>query len=472
MTRDFLLALALLAVLCGCEPQERAQWSPDGSRAAILSDSRLYLADASGTLSEPFPNQDEEPGRWIVDAFGWLPDGSGLIVHRVRIAPDWESVRNHLPTADSAQVERLASRVPDLLRAAVVLHGDADRADLLLSKFEQDGALVFVNALRLALANDAEAVHAALAEAPRALASLDPGAGEEVVGFVLHETALVRPESDKAGTVLARSLRGADSLRVSPRHPFAACAVKTGQPGQSNRCDLEILPLDGSPAVLVARGVTRAYDWTPDGESLVVMTPLSPEGGGTLMKIERRRVLDKAGQPVAESKPDELAYALVPFAPRLVVLPDGSILFASQPGSLPALAGQPGEGPRLYRLPAEGGEPVAIPTDEGALPMDLGYFVPSPDGRRTAVVESATDAVAVIDLESGRSKLVSPPHPGWKTRLLPSWRGAEEFTYAAPDPAGRRVRWMRWKDGKSTDLGASWPEGIAAAWLEFKETTP
>ncbi len=464
-----ILAPVLLAVLCGCEPEERVQWSPDGSRAAFLFDSRLHFADASGRLAEPLPDRETEAGRWLVDRFDWLPDGSGLVVHRVRLAPDWESVAARLSPAEASRVEGLAARVPDLLRAAVAIHGDADRADLLLGKLLPGEGLLSSNVLQLALRDDADSVRAALAEAPRALASLDSGAKERVVGYVVHETALVRPGEGGGGQVIASDLKGGDSLRVSPRHPFVARVVNTGA---ADRFDLEILPLDGAPAIPVARGVTRAFGWTPDGGALVLMAPLSPDGGGNLMKIERRRVLDQAGRPVGEDEPEELAYALVPFAPRLAVLPDGAVLFAGQPGSLPAAAGQPGERPRLYRIPPEGGPPVAVPTAEGALPMDLGYFAASPDGRRLVVVESATDAVAVLDLESGQSELVSPPHPGWRTRLLPSWRDAEAFTYAALDPLSGRVGWRLWRDGESTDLSADWPADIAAAWLEFRDTPP
>lgn len=104
--------------------------------------------------------------------------------------------------------------------------------------------------------------------------------------------------------------------------------------------------------------------------------------------------------------------------------------------------------------------------------MDLGYFAPSPDGRRLAVVESGTDAVAVIDLESGKSKLVSPPHPGWKSRLMPSWRNADEFSFATGDEATGRVRWMSWKNGETRDLSENWPEQITKGWMESKNTTP
>ena len=181
----------------------------------------------------------------------------------------------------------------------------------------------------------------------------------------------------------------------------------------------------------------------------------------------------KVGEALPGAEGDgELAYAIVAFAPRLAVLPDGSILFASHPAPLPAAAEDLGENPRLYRLPADGGAPVAVPTEEGALPMDLGYFVPSPDGSRVAVVESGTDAVAVIDLESGKSELVAGPHPGWKSRVLPSWRNAEEFTYATGDEETGRVRWMLWKDGESRDLAKGWPEKITQGWMESRKTKP
>ena len=143
---------------------------------------------------------------------------------------------------------------------------------------------------------------------------------------------------------------------------------------------------------------------------------------------------------------EDLAYALIPFTPRLAVLPDGDVLFASQPSNLPVRGGEPAVSARLYRISAKGGDPAPVPTAEGALPMDLGHFVPSPDGRKVAVVESGTDAVAVVD--------------------------ANELTFPALDPATGSVRWVLLHDEKIEVLSADWPGEATAGWLEFKETPP
>lgn len=454
-------------LLAACEPKERAEWSPDGSRAALLAEQRLHFTDLQGGLSEALPDRDDGPGRFVVDAFDWLPDSSGLVVHRIRIASKWEDLAPLLPSADKFRVETLAARAPDLLRAAVAIHGDLDRADQLLGKLAPGEGLTLANALRLALAQDTSAVRAALSDAPTALASLEAG-GTAEPGFLLHEIAVLRPDSATSAEIVSRGMRGVQSLRVSPRHPVVAGALETDV---ANRYDLVVLPLDAGTPLVVASGTTRAFDWTPDGRSLVYLSSVS-EGSGGLVGIERRQVLDNQGRlgktlPGGESD-GELAYAIVAFAPRLAVLPGGEILFASHPVSLPAGTGDLEQNPRLYRLPAEGGAPIAVPTEPGALPMDLGYFAPSPDGRRLAVVESGTDAVAVVDLESGKSELVAAPHPGWKSRVLPSWRNAEEFSFASGDAETGRVRWMLWKNGESRELSAGWPNKITKGWMEFK----
>lgn len=468
--RTFLSALAAAACLliASCEPRERAEWSPDGSRAAILAEQRIRFTDPQGNLSAALSDRDDGPGRFLIDAFDWLPDSTGLVLHRVRLLSKWEELSSLLAESDTARIEALAGRVPALLESAVVLHGDADRAEQLLGKLAPGESLALTNALRLALVRDAAPVRAALADAPKALASLDTEEGD-AGGFLLHELAVMRPDSGRPAEMLVRGLRRIASLKVSPRHSVVACAFESDE---ADRFELVVSSLDpGSTPMSVSSGIARAYDWTPDGRSLVFMSSLS-EGNGGLVEIERRLVLDEKGN-VGEALPGgdgdgELAYAIVAFTPRLAVLPDGDILFASHPGNLPAAARDLEENPRLYRLPAGGGAPVAIPAEEGALPMDLGYFVVSPDGRRVILVESGTDAVALLDLESGRSELVSEPHPRWKTRTLPSWRNADEFTYAAVDAESKRVKWMLWKDGKSVDLSADWPDSVTNGFLEFK----
>ncbi len=466
----YIVAPIILLTLVACEPRERAEWSPDGAHAALLAEYRLFFAEDDGTLADPLPENDGGSGRFLYDAVSWLSDSSGLVAHRLRISQDWPSVRGLLAEPDAKRVENLAERVPELLRTAIALHGDTDQAENLLEKFIPAEGVTSLNALRLAMDTNPDSVREAIKSAPGVFASLDSDEKEDG-GYLIHELVLINHET-REERILFGGLRGIHSPRVSPDHSLVAVAMETDEP---NRYDLLIQPIDGAPAIVIAEGTSEAFDWTPDGASLVYMSSLGV-GGGPLMKIERRLVIDESGTvvsgPVAESLAVELAYALVPFAPRLTVLPRGEILFASQPGSLPSPAGEPEHNPRLYLLPAQGGEAKAVPTTEGTLPMDLGYFSPSPDGRRVVVVESGTNAVAVIDLMTGKSDLVSSPHSGWKSRLLPSWKSSDEFSYAAVDPESRRVRWMIWRSGESTEFSENWPDSITKGWMEFKEVTP
>lgn len=461
MKRFFHPVILVTCLLVACEPRERAGWSPDGRRAAVLTDQGLCFTDSTGNLSAPLSNRDDEAGRFLVDAFDWLSDASGLVLHRVRIVESWSDFSALLPPADAARVGRLAASAPALLESAVVLHGDADRAEQLLGKLAPAEPLALGNALRLAFSQDPESLRTALADAPRALASLD----DSEAGYVLHEIAVLRPDSGETAKVLWRGLRGVQSLKVSPNHSALAAALPLADDGLH---DLLILQLDGSASRTAATGITKAFDWTPDGGAIVAMSSISGGKGG-LVEIERIRVLDEGGRLIEpQENGEELAYAVVAFSPRLAVLPDGDVLFPSHPANLPAAASDLEASPRLYRLPAEGGPAVPIPAEPGALPMDLGYFACSPDGKRIVVVESGTDAVALLDLESGKSEIVSEPHPGWKTRLMPSWRNASEFTFAAVDPDSKRVDWLLWKDGKTTRLSDGWPDKSTNGFLEFK----
>lgn len=462
-----ILAALVLVGLTACEPKERALWSPDGRSAAVLIGHQLFFTDETGDFTGSLESTDGDPGKLLVEKIAWSADGRSLVIHRVRLAPTWEELSPLLPVAESERVTALAATMPDLLRSAAVLHGDADRVDQLIAKIAGTEHEAILNALRLAFVKDRTALEESLTDAPKARASLAT-ASDEAKGFFLHELALVEVGGDGGQPVakpIVRGLRGPASLQLSPVFPVVAAGFfRSGEKVH----DLEIIALDGSARETIETESSGAFVWTPDGRSLVSLAPVAG-GGGPLMRLLRYDVLDGSGA-IEPGKGNELAIAVVPFAPRLAVLPGGEILFASQPGSLPVPVGEAGP-PRLYLVSADGGAIRAVPTGEGALPMDLGYFVASPDGRRVAVVESGTDAVAVIDLASGASELVSVPHHGWKCRTLPSWKSPDELSYAALDPATGRIRWLLWKSGgkKSLELSADWPSGATAGWLEKSE---
>jgi hypothetical protein len=270
--------------------------------------------------------------------------------------------------------------------------------------------------------------------------------------------------------------------RVSPGQPLVA-VISLDDSGRS--LVLEVLPLDGSPGHVIARQVSAAFDWTPDGRSLVFMAPLGGEGEKlvSLLRLEvvapdgvllrPRLETGPNGQPVERRGPDRLgeptplATALQFNRPLLQVLADGRVLFASLPVTLPAVAPDPELAPRLFL--ADGKTVAPVPTAPGDLPANLGWFTAAPDGLRVAVVESETDAVAVVELATGATQILSPAHPGWQCRTLPAWKSAAELTFAALHEGA--PAWQLWRsDGDTRVLSGNWPAEALANWLEHKKT--
>ncbi|OYW20084.1 MAG: hypothetical protein B7Z55_07795, partial [Planctomycetales bacterium 12-60-4] len=168
-----------------------------------------------------------------------------------------------------------------------------------------------------------------------------------------------------------------------------------------------------------------------------------------------------------------LALAIMPERAALHPLPDGRILFASQPITLPVVESRPKLEPLLHLIAADGQSLSTIPTAPGDLPTDLNYMVVSPDGKRVAVVEEATDAVAVVEVSSGKTEIISAPHPNWSCETVPAWKSATELTFAALDEKTHAPCWMLWSAEKGKrSLSSQWPAAAMHDWLSERRPEP
>jgi Tol biopolymer transport system component len=234
---------------------------------------------------------------------------------------------------------------------------------------------------------------------------------------------------------------------------------------------LMVAPLDGGTnRVAVAEKVQGVYDWTPDGKSLVYAVRLTENESPdiNLSRIERRGVIDGTGALVAG---DILPLALngSGFTPRVRCLPNGRVLFSGFQQQLPAPALAARESRFFLIDPSLGTNavPLAIPSAPSALPQELAYFAPSPDGRQIAIVESGSDVVALLDVTTGALEVVSPKRGG-KSRALPAWRGNDELYLAAlPQPGSARPELLRWHRGSASQVfSSSWPDEVVTGLVE------
>ena len=445
-----LFAVAALVLITGCIVDERMFWSPDGRRAAVRLPEGLCLVDANGKLSAPLISD--------VTFAAWLPDSRGLIILRRPVATNWQEISRLVPREETAPVEALAVGLPGLITGA--LHAAGGDVSVVEEKFFKPlkfeigpwlvAGLICLRDTQpeafsklLGRVKNADQLQKDLAEACKS---------------IVQEISVLRLEGDKLEgrpRVLERTLAELGEPRPSPSAAVVAFLRDEV---------LTVAPLDGrTNRVAVGNRIAGSYDWTPDGKALVFAVRLSEKWERdtiNLAHIQRRIVLGASGVPM-EGERLLLGMGAFAFTPRIRSLPDGRVLFASQPLQLPANANSIHEA-RFYIVdPARGTNavPVAIASESGALPADLAAFAVSPDGRHVAIGESGSDAVAVLELATGRLDVVSPKR-GAQNRTLPAWRGNDELYLAAlPTVGARRPEWLRWRKGAAPQVfSGSWPD--------------
>lgn len=437
------VALLLLSLGAGCRVEERMAWSPDGTRAAVRSAGGLCLMDAGGALSRPLAAD--------VASASWLPDGRGLVLVRQIPVASWQEAVRLLPPEESAAVESLARGMPDVLRGALATGGgDAKAAEEMFFKPLHLDPAEYGLPVLLCLRDTQPAALRQLLQGAKNAGEWEKLLSEPILAKVSELSIL-----ELAGgtpRVLERTLREISEARPSP-DGRAVAFVRQGA--------LTVAAADaGAARVCVAENVAGSFDWSPDGKALVYAVRPGgkwEENAVNLVRIERRVARDDAGAPAAgDATP--LAMAGASFMPRPRWLPDGRILFASLSSQLPGPVAVPAAGFYLIDPVPEGGTaPVAVPVAAGALPVDLGSFAPSPDGRRVAIVEGGSDAVAVLELATGAVEVVSPKRGG-KCRTLPVWRNADELYFVAlPEAGASRPEWWSWKKGAA-------PRAVSRAW--------
>lgn len=454
----FVVAAAAI-LFTGCLPEEFIWWSPDGRTAAVRTSAGLRLADAEGQLSPVVL-----PGE--IQSAAWLPDGTGLLVSRVLKAEDWTEAQAMIPPEEAAATMALARGLPELLKSGLIATGGA------WEQFEDK----FLKPLAVTLGESLEpawfcAVHLHRDRILAALAGFTNTAalGAEIRSaqtntLSIYELSLLpmregRPADEPRA--LVRSLHSLLTPIVSPRHPVVA--YRTGDGG------LVAMPLEGGkPAVVAAERVAWAA-WAADGRALLHVTMGESDFVG---EIRISAVIGEEGRLlVGEPRAETLALMALPggVRPRLGVLPDGRLLFASLPVTLPARVGSIQSGARFYLLDPTRPDAAPAPVEikAGSLPEDLSTFALSPDGRFVAVAEAGTDTVAVLELATGRVRVVSGSESGWKTRLVPAWRNTRELTFAAAPPPATRPELILWQaDAPARVLSRDWPDEVVKTWLE------
>lgn len=475
--KKLLTLLTCIFALTGCDPEERIWWSPKGDIALVaLDDNSLHIMQANGTLGPPLPNISMNPDD-LLKGLCWLPDGSGFVLARECSLKSWEEVVTVIPKEEVERVEKFMPALMPLLEA----NNTSSVLDNVVAKLPEDHLRLVVAALTRMYQTDPARTSAVLAASPN--------------GYKMLEDLKKKPPSFQVQQLSSFTLDGKErplasslvsymaSPKVSPKHDVAAFVqFDTG----SESASLRIIQLKSRESMLASTGTSLAFGWSPDGRTLAFTTPLGGEDSqlqsiqrrtvlqedGSFMKTETRTLPDGSTEQVSGpghlAPPELLATAFMLKRSSLHYLPDGRLLFASQPMTLPHAVGNTDLESRFYTLVPETKTLASIPTEPGALPADLNSYAVSPGGVYAAIVEGGTDVVAITHLTTGETRIISPAHEGCKSRTIPAWKSDSELAFTTV-VEGKPALMLWTESAGARALSPSWPTSALESWISLPE---
>lgn len=462
---------ALCLTFCGCLPEKRIVWSPDGSRAAVATPSGLYLIDSEGKVLPP--RLEGTPTRCV-----WTSDGKGLLVAHARKVAMWDDLTKSMSPGEK---ELIDSTAVELRKKVLDYSGDWKNFDLDPAK-------------KLSPGMEGAAI---LCLRDRHGEGLKEKLGDEWEEFHKAEVSvweLTLFEVKKDSFVEKKTIfQGLDEIRsptLSPDGRFAAFlwnrTVRTEEMDEAeatvqlDQLALHVVPTDGSaPARIVANKVAIDYDWSPDSRSLAYIhgTPSLDDGGRVeLGSLATATIADEKGRLLEKWEQSDRVGLL--FNPMLSVkwMRDGRLLFSSIEVTLPVTTRSMPQEWTLFimdpRMPAGVtrvlGRDLVESRDPGTplfslSPDEKCVLLPGPQGRITSYEFATGDTKSLVSIENPKDGM----------GCIPSWRNSDEITFVmpqkdAPSSASNLPEVHLWKGGKSRSISDDWPDEMRDGWLDGK----
>ena len=438
-----LAAVALL--LAGCW-RDRLVWSPDGTRAAIITDEGLHLCAADGKLTPLLA-----PG---VYRAAWLADSQRLVLARSRRLPDYAALAAAL---GPRRTKALATKAEVVWQQ--VLASPRGEFNVLIEPDDDLGAIVVY--LR-------EHHGAALREKQSEDPKNDP---KELEAFAAdwHSLVVARLVGDRLeiGATLSEGLAKIHDLRPAPDSSAAAFVTHLElSPVPDDGLRLLVVPIDGAaPAALVASHTAAHPDWTPDSRTLVYLKAAGERSASKdlqLGALVERDVLDAAGHLRLAEKTRDLAGLIFQNENRVRCLRDGRVLFDAAEFHLPLAGHDHATREQLFALDrtkdAAALTPLIRREQLERMGNTLTSFEVSPDERQ--VLFEAGDDVDVLTLASGGVERVTlgAYNDSNKNPPLPVWRRPGELVYLKK--SGSRNELVLRRGADETILSRTWPDGV------------